>query len=70
MDRVRAEVGALIAPGPGEVLPGVGAQGNIGVQINDLIGVYWAPSLDILFGSLGGLNLGSAVIMPDSSVSI
>ena len=60
---IRAEVGALIAPGPGEVLPGVGAQGNIGVQINDLIGVYWAPSLDILFGSLGGLNLGSAVLV-------
>ncbi len=60
---IRAEVGALIAPGPGEVLPGVGAQGNIGAQINDLVGVYLAPSFDILFGSLGGVSLGSAVLV-------
>jgi hypothetical protein len=27
------------------------------------VGVYWAPSFDIIVGSLGGVNLGSAVLV-------
>jgi len=53
----------LWAPGPGVALTAIGAQGNLGVQVNDLIGIYAAPSLDIIFGDLGGVNLGTAVLV-------
>lgn len=60
---IRGEGGVLVAPDPGEALPAFGVQGHIGAQINDLVGVYWAPSLDIIVGSVGGVNLGSAVLV-------
>lgn len=60
---VRGQGGVLIAPDPGETLPAIGVQGNLGVQVNDLVGVYAAPSMDILFGDVGGVNLAAAVLV-------
>ncbi len=42
----------------------IGAQGEIGVQINDLVGLYWVPQFDIGFGDdLGGVNLSTAALV-------
>jgi hypothetical protein len=59
---VALEGGALIVPGIFSV--GIaGVQGTMGVQINNLVGVYAVPSFDIVFGSVGGLNLGAAFMV-------
>jgi len=59
---VALEGGALIVPGIFSV--GVaGIQGTMGVQINNLVGVYAVPSFDIVFGSVGGVNLGAAFMV-------
>lgn len=59
---VALEGGALIVPGAFSVgLAGV--QGQMGGQINNNWGVYAVPSLDIVFGAVGGLNLGAAVMV-------
>ena len=56
------EGGALIVPGSFSV--GVaGVQGQLGAQINNNWGVYAVPSFDIVFGSVGGVNLGFAVMV-------
>ncbi len=60
---IRAQGGVFIFPDAGEALPAVGVEGHVGAQINDLIGVYWAPSLDIIFGSVGGFGLSSAILV-------
>ena len=59
---VALEGGALIVPGAFSVgLAGI--QGQMGAQINNNWGVYAVPSLDIVFGAVGGLNLGAAVMV-------
>jgi hypothetical protein len=48
---------------PGSFTVGVaGVQWQLGVQINNQIGVYVVPSLDAVFGSVGGVNLSAAVV--------
>lgn len=60
---VVGEAGALIIPDPGEALTTFGVQGHIGVQFNDLVGLYLAPSLDIIVGDLGGVSVATAVLV-------
>ena len=49
---------------PGRFSVGIaGVQGTMGVQINNLVGVYAVPSFDIVFGSVGGVNLGAAFMV-------
>lgn len=60
---IRGQGGVFIFPDAGEALPAVGVEGHIGAQINDLIGVYWAPGLDIIFGSVSGMSLSSAILV-------
>lgn len=57
------EAGALIITDPAKALTAFGAQGHIGVQFSDLVGLYLAPSLDIIVGDLGGVSVGSAVLV-------
>lgn len=56
------EGGALIVPGVISVGV-VGVQGQLGGQINNNWGVYAVPSFDIVFGAVGGVNLGFAVMV-------
>lgn len=59
---VALEGGALIVPGIFSV--GVaGVQGQMGAQINNLVGVYAVPSFDVVFGEVGGVNLGFAIMV-------
>jgi len=59
---VAAEAGALVVPGV--VTVGVaGVQGQIGAQVNNLVGVYAVPTFDIVFGRVGGVNLAFAVMV-------
>lgn len=59
---VALEGGSLIVPGIFSV--GVaGIQGQMGAQINNMIGVYAVPSFDIVFGAVGGVNLGFAIMV-------
>jgi hypothetical protein len=59
---IALEGGALIVPGSFSVgLAGV--QGQLGGQINNNWGVYAVPSFDIVFGSVGGINLGAAIMV-------
>jgi hypothetical protein len=54
--------GGLLKPSSG-VLGAIGPSGQLGVQINNLIGVYAVPGFTILFGSAGGLDVtGGAVV--------
>jgi hypothetical protein len=69
---IAAEGGAMIVPGGGAVGV-VGLTGQIGGQINHLVGVYWVPYADVIFGDVGGFNPGSAVLVDftiDDTVSI
>lgn len=59
---IAAEAGALIAPGL-FTLGVAGIQGTLGAQINNMIGVYGVPNFDIVFGSVGGVNLSFAVMV-------
>ena len=59
---VALEGGGLIVPDGGSLGLG-GVNGQIGVQINNLVGVYFVPTLDILFGSGSGVYLGSGVLV-------
>jgi hypothetical protein len=58
---VALEAGPMIIPGVG-TLGIAGIQSQLGVQINNKIGVYAVPNLDIVFGSVGGINLAAAVM--------
>ncbi len=59
---VSLEGGAIVVPDAFTV--GVaGVQGQMGVQINNMIGVYAVPAFDIVFGSVGGVNLSAALIV-------
>lgn len=40
-----------------------GVRGQLGVQINDLVGIYAAPFFDIMFGDVGGVSIGSALMV-------
>jgi hypothetical protein len=67
---IAGEGGAIIIPtetSAGEsstvVLGAVGVQGQIGVQINNLVGVYAVPSLDVLFGEAGGIGVAAAILV-------
>lgn len=54
--------GGLLLP-QGVTLGAVGPVGQLGVQINNMIGVYAVPGFDILFGSAGGIDLTAAVMV-------
>ncbi len=60
---IRAQGGVMLIPDAGVNLTEAGVQGHVGAQINDLVGVYWAPSIDVFFGEVGGPFLGSAVVV-------
>ncbi len=59
---VALEGGALIVPGIFSVGV-VGVQGQMGAQINNEFGVYAVPSFDVVFGAVGGVNLGFAIMV-------
>lgn len=58
---IALEGGALIVPGA--TLGAIGPIGHLGVQINNLIGVYLMPGFDVLFGPAGGVNFNGPVIV-------
>ncbi len=59
---IQAEGGVLSVPGDFTLgIAGVSAQ--LGAQITHLVGVYAVPQLDVVFGELGGVNVGGAVIV-------
>jgi hypothetical protein len=60
---VSVEGGVLAIPDSSLTMGAVGVQGQVGAQINHLVGVYWVPSLDILVGPAGGVNVASAVLV-------
>ncbi len=57
---IALEGGALLPNGVS--LGAIGPQGQIGVQINHLVGVYAVPAFDILFGPAGGVDFTFAVM--------
>jgi hypothetical protein len=60
---VSGEAGAMIIPESDLTLGIAGVQGQIGAQITHLVGVYWVPGFDIIFGKAGGVNFSSAVLV-------
>ncbi len=60
---IALEGGVLALPAPALNFGAIGLQGQIGVQINNLVGVYDVPGFDILFGPAGGLNVSDAVLV-------
>jgi hypothetical protein len=64
---VSLEGGALIAPDLFNVgLAGV--KGQIGVQINHLVGLYAVPHFDVVFGNVGGVHLAAALVVDFSII--
>lgn len=61
--------GGIALEGGGMLVPGIinlglaGVQGQLGAQINNSFGVYAVPSFQIVFGGLGGLQVGAAVLV-------
>lgn len=41
----------------------VGVHGDIGVQFNDRVGLYWAPGIDAVLGQLYGVLFASAILV-------
>ena len=67
-DGTRFRGGVGLEGGPliiadGLTLGYAGVYGELGVQINKMIGVYSKPGFDILFGKAGGVNLSSAFLV-------
>jgi hypothetical protein len=60
---VALQGGLMAIPAMETNLGAVGVSGEIGVQINNLVGLYWVPHFDVLFGSAGGVNLVSALMV-------
>lgn len=60
---VALQGGLMAIPDAETNLGAVGVSGEIGVQINNLVGLYWVPHFDVLFGSAGGVNLVSALMV-------
>ncbi|MCA9621519.1 MAG: hypothetical protein KC731_21000 [Myxococcales bacterium] len=59
---INAEGGLLSVAGDYTVgLAGV--NGELGVQITNLVGLYAKPQLDIVFGKVGGVAIGSALLV-------
>jgi len=60
--------GGVALEGGGVLVPDIinlglaGIQGQLGVQINNSFGVYIVPSFHVLFGSMGGIQVGAAAI--------
>jgi hypothetical protein len=48
---------------PSGALGGIGPSGQIGVQINNLIGVYAVPGFTVLFGSAGGVDFTAGAVV-------
>ena len=44
-------------------IPLIGLQGHVGVQINNRVGIYAAPSFDYFVGNLKGINPSAAVLV-------
>ena len=66
---VEGGLGLLVAPEIGFGAVSAGATGEIGVQVNDYVGLYWAPQADLLFGGNGfGGNLAMAAMVEISPV--
>ncbi|HVY45305.1 MAG TPA: hypothetical protein VHB21_05470 [Minicystis sp.] len=61
---VALDGGALLIPSGGGALGAVGVTGQVGAQINDLIGIYAAPGLGVIFGGGGaGVAFNGAVLV-------
>jgi hypothetical protein len=60
---IAGTAGALVYPDAGLALGVSGVQGEIGGQINDLVGVVFIPGLGIVFGKQGGLYASAAVLV-------
>ena len=58
---IELDGGALIAPGA--TLGGIGPSGQIGWQINNMIGVYAVPGFTVLFGPAGGLDITAGAVV-------
>ena len=60
--------GGVALEGGGVLVPDIinlglaGIQGQLGVQINNSFGVYLVPSFHVLFGSMGGIQVGAAAV--------
>jgi hypothetical protein len=48
---------------PAGALGAIGPSGQLGYQINNLIGVYAVPGFNILFGSAGGLDITAGAVV-------
>ncbi len=66
-DHVRFRGGIALEAGllmpPGATLGAFGPRGELGVQINNLVGIYAVPGFDILAGSASGVNIYGAVLV-------
>lgn len=60
--------GGVALEGGGVLVPDIinlglaGIQGQLGVQINNSFGVYVVPSFHVIFGQMGGIQIGAAAI--------
>ncbi len=59
---IQLDVGAFTYPAAPLALGAAGLSSQLGAQINDEFGIVVVPGVDIMFGSLGGLSLSSAVM--------
>jgi hypothetical protein len=65
---VALEGGLFIVPqlrsrDPEQTFGTLGVHGDIGVQFNDVIGLYWAPGFDAVLGPLYGAVIASAILI-------
>lgn len=60
---IAGTAGALVYADAGLALGTGGVQGEIGGQINDLVGIVFVPGLGIVFGKQGGLYTSAAALV-------
>lgn len=60
---IAGTAGALVYPDAGLALGITGVQGEIGGQINDLVGIVFIPGLGVVFGKQGGLYASAAALV-------
>jgi hypothetical protein len=64
---VSAGGGAIVVPDAVN-LGLAGVQGQLGVQINHLVGLYAVPEFDVVFGEMGGVHFAGALLVDFSII--
>jgi hypothetical protein len=60
---IAGQLGPSVFTAEGQLAVASGLQGHVGVQVNRLVGIYWAPRVEVIAGEIGGPYVGSPFVV-------